>query len=98
MDDKKEIEEKMIESDEKAKEEKEIEEIKDIVRERIGRFAAPDTIHITSSLPKTRSGKVMRRILRKIASGDHSTLGDTSTLNEPQVVDVLIKEYLSLKK
>lgn len=78
--------------------EKEIETIKDVVREQIGRFAAPDIIHITKALPKTRSGKVMRRILRKIASGEHDTLGDTSTLNEPQVVDIIIKEYFEIKK
>lgn len=69
-----------------------IESIKDVVRNKIGRFASPDYIHITKGLPKTRSGKVMRRILRKIASAEYDSLGDTSTLAEPGVVDVLVSE------
>lgn len=73
------------------------ESIKDKVREKIGRFAAPDILHVTSGLPKTRSGKVMRRILRKIASGETSGLGDISTLSEPGVVDILISEHKSIK-
>jgi acetyl-CoA synthetase len=73
-----------------------LEGIKDVVREKIGRFAAPDTIHITKGLPKTRSGKVMRRILRKIASAEYSGLGDISTLADPTVVDNLVKEHKSL--
>lgn len=56
----------------------------------IGAFAAPDTIHWAPALPKTRSGKIMRRILRKIASRQLDELGDTSTLAEPAVVDQLI--------
>ncbi len=70
-----------------------IEKIKDVVRESIGRFAAPDIIHITSHLPKTRSGKVMRRILRKIAAGEYTGLGDTSSLSDPNVVNILIEEH-----
>lgn len=73
-----------------------IESIKNVVREMIGRFAAPDIIHITKGLPKTRSGKVMRRILRKIAAAEYSGLGDTSTLSEPGVVEVLVKEHKNL--
>ena len=61
------------------------------VRTSIGAFAAPDVIHFTPSLPKTRSGKIMRRILRKIASGELDQLGDTSTLADPNVVDQLIE-------
>jgi len=61
------------------------------VREIIGAIAKPDAIQFTQVLPKTRSGKIMRRILRKIAVGDISDLGDTSTLAEPAVVDSLIK-------
>jgi len=57
----------------------------------IGPFAAPDVIHWAPGLPKTRSGKIMRRILRKIANNDLSNLGDTSTLADPTVVDALIK-------
>lgn len=61
------------------------------VREIIGAIAKPDAIQFTQVLPKTRSGKIMRRILRKIATGDTDELGDTSTLAEPAVVDSLIK-------
>ncbi len=61
------------------------------VREIIGPIAKPDAIHFTQVLPKTRSGKIMRRILRKIAVGDIDDLGDTSTLAEPAVVDSLIE-------
>ncbi|XP_043704995.1 acetyl-coenzyme A synthetase, chloroplastic/glyoxysomal [Telopea speciosissima] len=60
------------------------------VRNQIGAFAAPDKIHWAPSLPKTRSGKIMRRILRKIASRQLDDLGDTSTLADPSVVDQLI--------
>ena len=63
------------------------------VRKEIGPIAAPDKIQFAPALPKTRSGKIMRRILRKIAEGvtDKSTLGDTSTLADPHVVDALIE-------
>jgi acetyl-CoA synthetase len=60
------------------------------VRKEIGPIASPDLIQFAPGLPKTRSGKIMRRILRKIAEDDFSTLGDTSTLAEPAVVDDLI--------
>jgi acetyl-CoA synthetase len=60
------------------------------VRQEIGPIATPDVIHFTPALPKTRSGKIMRRILRKIAEGDVSNLGDTSTLADPSVVDALV--------
>jgi acetyl-CoA synthetase len=53
----------------------------------IGPIAKPDKIQIVSGLPKTRSGKIMRRILRKVAEGDVSNLGDTSTLLDPSVVE-----------
>ncbi len=62
-------------------------EINDVVRDVIGPIAKPDKIQIVSDLPKTRSGKIMRRILRKIASGDTSNLGDTSTLLNPEIVE-----------
>jgi acetyl-CoA synthetase len=61
------------------------------VRQEIGPFAAPDILQWAPGLPKTRSGKIMRRILRKIAENDLSNLGDTSTLADPAVVDDLIK-------
>ena len=60
------------------------------VRREIGPIATPDVIHFAPALPKTRSGKIMRRILRKIAEGDTSNLGDTSTLADPGVVDTLL--------
>ena len=65
-------------------------EIKMKVRELIGPHALPDKIQFTPALPKTRSGKIMRRILRKIAKGDTANLGDTSTLAEPGVIDDLV--------
>ena len=65
-------------------------EIKLKVRELIGPHASPDKIQITPALPKTRSGKIMRRILRKIAEGDTVNLGDTSTLADPSVVKNLL--------
>ena len=61
------------------------------VRKEIGPIASPDVIQFAPSLPKTRSGKIMRRILRKIAENDFSNLGDTSTLADPGVVDDLVK-------
>jgi acetyl-CoA synthetase len=60
------------------------------VRKDIGAFAAPDKIQFAPGLPKTRSGKIMRRILRKIAEDDFGSLGDTTTLADPAVVDDLI--------
>ena len=61
------------------------------VRKEIGPIAAPDAIQWAPGLPKTRSGKIMRRILRKIAENELSSLGDTSTLADPSVVDDLVK-------
>ena len=68
-----------------------INDLKKTIREKIGPIATPDHIQITSGLPKTRSGKIMRRILRKIASNEFENLGDTTTLADPSVVDDLIK-------
>jgi acetyl-CoA synthetase len=65
-------------------------ELNQEVRKDIGALAAPEKIHFTPALPKTRSGKIMRRILRKIAEGEISALGDTSTLADPSVVDALV--------
>jgi len=62
------------------------------VRKEIGPIATPDKIQFADSLPKTRSGKIMRRILKKIAAGEVKDLGDTTTLAEPSVVDTLVKE------
>ena len=60
------------------------------VRKEIGPIASPDIIQFAPSLPKTRSGKIMRRILRKIAEDEYGSLGDTSTLADPTVVDDLV--------
>lgn len=73
-------------------------EVRNWVRKEIGSIATPDVLHWTDSLPKTRSGKIMRRILRKIAAGDTSNLGDTSTLADPGVVDKLLEEKQSLNQ
>jgi len=66
-------------------------ELRNWVRKEIGPIASPDAIQWAPGLPKTRSGKIMRRILRKIAENDYGALGDTSTLADPSVVDDLIK-------
>ena len=68
-------------------------ELKQQVRQSIGGFAAPDVIHVTAGLPKTRSGKIMRRILRKIAAGEYEALGDISTLADPEVVGKLVAQH-----
>jgi acetyl-CoA synthetase len=67
-----------------------IQEIKDTVRKIIGPIAKPDAVQIVPGLPKTRSGKIMRRILRKVASKDITNLGDTSTLLNPEIVEQII--------
>ena len=69
--------------------------LKQHVRAQIGGLAVPDFVHITPGLPKTRSGKIMRRILRKIAENDFGSLGDTSTLLDPDVVEKLIATRLN---
>jgi acetyl-CoA synthetase len=66
-------------------------EVKKWVRQELSPIAAPDMIQWTTGLPKTRSGKIMRRILRKIATNEYQQLGDTSTLADPSVVDSLIE-------
>lgn len=67
-------------------------ELKQHVRKEIGPIATPDVIHFTSGVPKTRSGKIMRRILRKIAAGETDNFGDTSTLLNPEIVDELLEK------
>ena len=70
--------------------------VKMMVRQEVGPIATPDLVHwATTGLPKTRSGKIMRRILRKIAANEHDSLGDTSTLADPSVVDDLIDNRLN---
>ena len=70
-------------------------ELGDWVRKEIGPIAKPDLLQWAPGLPKTRSGKIMRRILRKIAENDPGSLGDTSTLAEPQVVDDLVENRMN---
>jgi acetyl-CoA synthetase len=70
-------------------------ELREWVRKEIGAIAAPDLLQWAPSLPKTRSGKIMRRILRKIAANEHDQLGDTSTLADPSVVDSLVRERMN---
>jgi acetyl-CoA synthetase len=70
-------------------------ELRDWVRSEIGPIASPDLIQWAPGLPKTRSGKIMRRILRKIAENDYGALGDTSTLADPSVVDDLIENRMN---
>jgi acetyl-CoA synthetase len=65
-------------------------ELVQFVRKQIGPIATPDLLQWAPGLPKTRSGKIMRRILRKIAANEHDQLGDTSTLADPTVVDDLV--------
>jgi acetyl-CoA synthetase len=68
------------------------------VRTEIGPIASPDLIQFAPSLPKTRSGKIMRRILRKIAEDEYGNLGDTSTLADPAVVDDLVNNRQNKSK
>jgi acetyl-CoA synthetase len=64
----------------------------------IGAIAKPDVIQIVPGLPKTRSGKIMRRILRKVAEGDTTNLGDTSTLLDPSIVEIIKADANQLRK
>ena len=75
-----------------------IKDLQNFVAKEISPIAKPDLIQWAPGLPKTRSGKIMRRILRKVASGEFDNLGDTSTLADPGVVDDLIKNKRNLKK
>lgn len=72
-------------------------EMKNLVKTKISSFAVPQQILIISNLPKTRSGKIMRRILRKIAANQPDDLGDITTLSEPAVVNEILEKYLMLK-
>ncbi|MFT7558232.1 MAG: acetyl-CoA synthetase [Flavobacteriales bacterium] len=72
-----------------------VSELVDLCKREIGAIAKPDLIHVAPALPKTRSGKIMRRILRKIAANELDTLGDTSTLADPSVVECLIDKRLN---
>ena len=72
-------------------------ELRNWVRKEIGPIASPDLFQLAPGLPKTRSGKIMRRILRKVAEDDFGALGDTSTLADPSVVDDLINNRMNRK-
>ena len=63
-----------------------------VIRQEVGPVATPKKVHWISGLPKTRSGKIMRRVLRKIATGQHEEIGDTSSLSEPGIISQLIRE------
>ena len=75
-----------------------LKDLKMLVRSEIGGFASPDMICVAPSLPMTRSGKIMRRILRKIVCNEVESLGDTSTLADPSIVEVLISKVAELRK
>ena len=72
-------------------------ELRDSVRKEIGALATPEVIQFVSALPKTLSGKIMRRMLRKISAGAFDELGDTTSLAQPKVIDAIIKGYTNLK-
>ena len=74
-----------------------LDQLKKWVRKEIGPIATPDLIQFAPGLPKTRSGKIMRRILRKIAANEHNELGDVSTLADPNVVQNLIENRKNKK-
>ena len=71
-------------------------ELVQTIRSKIGPIATPDFIHFADGLPKTRSGKIMRRILRKIVANEEDQLGDITTLADPSVVEKLIKNKLNI--
>ena len=75
-----------------------VKELKGQVRASIGAFATPDLIAVIPGLPKTRSGKIMRRILRKVVAAEEDSLGDTSTLADPSVVQKIIEKVKTLQK
>ncbi len=70
-----------------------VDELKSLVKKEIGAFAVPEHIQFANDLPKTRSGKIIRRLLRKIAHGDMD-FGDTSTLADPDIINTLIQNKL----
>ena len=71
-------------------------ELKQLVKRKISGFAVPEVMQFTPGLPKTRSGKIMRRILRKVAAGSTEDIGDTSTLADPGVVDTIVGNHKKL--
>ncbi|XP_022094939.1 acetyl-coenzyme A synthetase 2-like, mitochondrial isoform X2 [Acanthaster planci] len=75
-----------------------IKELKQAVRQKIAAYAVPDLIQITPGLPKTRSGKIMRRILRKVCANQSDELGDVSTLADPSIVEVIVKNHVRISQ
>ena len=75
-----------------------LDELKKWVRKEIGPIATPDLIHFSPGLPKTRSGKIMRRILRKIAANEHDELGDVSTLADPAFKNLVNNQKIYNKR
>lgn len=75
-----------------------VNELKSSVKKNISGFAVPEKLQICSGLPKTRSGKIMRRILRKVAADQHDDLGDVSTLADPSVVDEIVANHRRLHR
>ncbi len=73
-------------------------DLKILVRKKIAAYAVPDVIQITPGVPKTRSGKIMRRILRKVCADQSDELGDVSTLADPSIVEVIVKNHEKLIK
>ena len=73
-----------------------INELRQSVKKNISGFAVPEKLQICSGLPKTRSGKIMRRILRKVAANLPDELGDVSTLAEPSIVDEIVANHIKL--
>ena len=73
-------------------------ELKQIVKQKISGFAVPEVIQFTPGLPKTRSGKIMRRILRKVAASKTDDLGDISTLADPGVVEIIVNNHKNITK
>ena len=71
-------------------------ELKQIVKQKISGFAVPEVIQFTPGLPKTRSGKIMRRILRKVAASKTDDLGDISTLADPGVVEIIVNNHKNI--
>ena len=66
--------------------------VRKVVADSVGRYAAPEKVYVVRDLPKTRSGKIVRRLLRKIAAGELENLGDLSTLSDPDCVQALISQ------
>lgn len=74
-----------------------VKELRSVVADKIAKYAVPDQVLVVKRLPKTRSGKVMRRLLRKIVTGQAQDLGDTTTLEDPSVISEILSAYQEYK-